>query len=168
MRPRAITRAQARELCEHWSRPLAKNVGENPFVLRKELEDVMWEKVGIVRHGKDLEKAIGLIQSLAGRATAACAPGEKIFNAKWNEAINVANLSLVAEAITRSALLREESRGAHYRMDFPGTNASWLQNIHLAPENGSMKLYPRRVEFSRLKPPEFPGVHPVPVTDGRE
>lgn len=165
--PRTVSRAQAQELCEYWRQPFASSGGENPFTLRKELEDVMWEKVGIVRHGKDLESAIDLIQSLAARATAASAPGDNIFNAKWNEAINVVNLTLVAEAIARSALLRGESRGAHYRMDFPNPDAGWLKNIHLIPENGAMRLYPRPVEFTRLKPPEVSGVRSLPISNGR-
>jgi hypothetical protein len=76
--------------------------------------------------------------------------------APWNETINTENLSLIAEMLTRSALAREESRGAHYRSDFPTQKLDWLKNIRmkvLADGNFEMTFTP--VEFTRLTPAEL-------------
>src|SRR5262249_21697040 len=81
--------------------------------------------------------------------------GATVYNAKWNEAINMINLTLVADMIARSALVREESRGAHYRSDYPAPDPAWLGNIFIAPAQGQMSFSVRPVEFARLKPPEL-------------
>jgi succinate dehydrogenase/fumarate reductase flavoprotein subunit len=74
----------------------------------------------------------------------------------WNEAINTENLSLIAEMLTRSALAREESRGAHYRSDFPNQSAAWLKNIRMCPRpDGGFDLKFKPVEFTRLTPQEL-------------
>ncbi len=74
----------------------------------------------------------------------------------WNEAINTENLSFIAEMLTRSALAREESRGAHYRSDFPNQNIEWLQNIRMRPlESGDFEMSFSPVEFTRITPQEL-------------
>jgi hypothetical protein len=77
-----------------------------------------------------------------------------IYNAPWNEIINTENLALIAEMLTRSALAREESRGAHYRSDFPEKEVHWLKNICMTPRSdGSFDLSYAPVKFTRLAPP---------------
>ena len=79
-----------------------------------------------------------------------------IYNAPWNESINTENLALIAEMLTRSALAREESRGAHYRSDFPTQNIDWLKNIRMSPlDNGNFEMTFTPVEFTRLTPEEL-------------
>src|SRR5205823_13767322 len=121
--------AQAQQLCHRWSEALERKTGENPFTLRKQLEKVMWLKAGVVRNGKSLQESIPELQEIQNRAKSADGSGIAVYNAKWNEAINLANMSIVAEMIARSALMREESRGAHYRQDFPDKDVNWLKNI---------------------------------------
>jgi succinate dehydrogenase/fumarate reductase flavoprotein subunit len=92
------------------------------------------------------------------------------YNASWNEAIDTENLALVAEMLTRSALAREESRGAHYRSDFPDKNVDWLKNIGIKPhENGRFEMTFTPVEFTRLTPDELkqkgPGLKSVVIDD---
>lgn len=147
----------AQDRSRYWSHPLERSSGEDPFRLRGELEDLMWGKVGVVRNGKDLRAAIARLEALRERAERASAPGDKMFNARWNESINLLNLIQVAQMIARSALMREESRGAHYRTDFPASDTSWLKNIFVAHANGEMKLFTRPVRFPRLEPPEIRG-----------
>jgi succinate dehydrogenase / fumarate reductase flavoprotein subunit/fumarate reductase flavoprotein subunit len=118
----------------------------------------MWEKVGVVRNGPDLEVAVAALVELKGRV-AQCGGAAKrdgvVYNAMWNEAINVVNLIAIAELIARSALKREESRGAHYRTDFPESDPRWLKNILVKPsDDGTPAFSSSPVEFTRMKPPE--------------
>jgi succinate dehydrogenase / fumarate reductase flavoprotein subunit/fumarate reductase flavoprotein subunit len=117
------------------------------------MEELMWKKVGVVRNGPDMEVAVPALQQMRKRAENLTGSGGTIFNAKWNEAINVTNLLTVAEMIARSALLRTESRGAHYRQDFPEQSTDWLRNTHILPQNDDMKFWTTDVEFTRMQPP---------------
>jgi succinate dehydrogenase / fumarate reductase flavoprotein subunit/fumarate reductase flavoprotein subunit len=151
----AVSPDQTRELCGYWAGFLDRHSGENPFELRRKLEDLMWEKVGLVRSGDDLKAAIATIGRLRECAEDTGSSGHAIYNAKWNEAINVINMTLVAEMIARSALMREESRGAHYRSDYPAPDPAWLRNIVIAPDQGQMRFSVRPVEFTHLEPQEI-------------
>ena len=127
-----------------WERPDGSN-GENPFALRKELENLMWEKVGVVRRGGDLESALAELEALAERVDRTNVDSLPA----WNAALDAANLIVVGKMVARSALIRSESRGAHFREDFPSSDSAWLKNIVLKPD-GSFECEP--VCFSRLRP----------------
>jgi len=111
---------------------------------RDRLERLMWTKVGVVRNGKDMQQAIPEIQDIRERIKRASgsvsSPAldsrpstlDPRYNAPWNETINTENLSLIAEMLTRSALAREESRGSHYRSDFPYRDDDLFQKHSLA------------------------------------
>ena len=127
--------------------------GESPWELRDELAGLMWEKVGIVRSGAALEEAIGEISSLATRAAKVTAPGGRAFNLTWQQALDLRNLLAASELITRSARLRQDSRGAHYRQDFPETDQqSWLKNIYAARHGEGLRLWTKDVNLPRLRP----------------
>jgi len=146
---------QVRDICKRWMQPLERTSGENPFQLRDRLEKTMWTKVGVVRNGVDMTAALPEIQDVRERIKEADGSGGAIYNAKWNEAINTENLSCIAEMLTRSALLREESRGAHYRSDFPEREVHWVKNICLKPQSdGDYEVSYAPVKFTRLTPPE--------------
>ena len=128
----------------------------------------MWTKVGVVRNGAEMRAALPEIQEIRARIKEATAfplrlpptPDARhptpIYHAPWNEAIDTENLSLIAEMLTRSALAREESRGAHYRSDFPNQNVEWLKNICMTPvENGDFEITYEPVDFTRLTPEEL-------------
>ena len=132
---------------------LEQENGESPWALRDELGKLMWEKAGIVRHGAKLSSAIGGIATLANRVDKIGIPGGRAFNLTWQQALDLRNLLTASDLIARSALMREESRGAHYREDFPDTdNAKWLKNIYLTRQQGSPKLWTEPVTLERLKP----------------
>jgi succinate dehydrogenase / fumarate reductase flavoprotein subunit/fumarate reductase flavoprotein subunit len=150
------SQSQARELCARWMQTLERKDGEDAFELRAKLERTMWRKVGVVRNGKDMAEAIPEIQNVRERIKNAAGAGSTIYNSRWNEAINTENLSAIAEMIARSALLREESRGAHYRSDFPEKDVHWLKNINMQPDGkGDFKIWHTPVKFTRLTPPEL-------------
>jgi succinate dehydrogenase/fumarate reductase flavoprotein subunit len=90
---------------------------------------------------------------LKERAAKIASKGGRAFNLGWQQALDVRNLLTASELIARSALMREDSRGAHYREDFPELdNANWLKNVYLARDGASVKLWTEPVKLERLKP----------------
>jgi succinate dehydrogenase/fumarate reductase flavoprotein subunit len=151
-----VSEALVRGLSKQWSGALGRDQGENAFALRAELESVMWDKVGIVRHEQGLGEALAELGTIGERADRVKAPGGSAFNLEWGEAINLINLRIVAEMVTRSALYRRESRGAHYRSDMPASDPQWLKRIRLVPDgHGSMRLSVLPIAFTRVVPPEL-------------
>jgi succinate dehydrogenase / fumarate reductase flavoprotein subunit/fumarate reductase flavoprotein subunit len=132
---------------------LDRQQGENPFALREELGKVMWDSVGIVRHGDKLKQAIQEIAVLQERAAKVASKGGRMFNLGWQQALDMRNLLTASDLIARSALAREDSRGAHYREDFPEIdNANWLKNIYMIRSDAGIKLWTEQVKLERLKP----------------
>ena len=94
--------------------------GENPYLMHEALQDVMSTNVGIVRTGEELQTAVEQLKALKVRAQNLKAPGTSQYNPGWHEALSVKSLLIVGEAVARAAFIREESRGAHTRLDFEG------------------------------------------------
>ncbi|HEV2387972.1 MAG TPA: FAD-binding protein [Candidatus Acidoferrales bacterium] len=156
VRQREVSPAQVRKLAGDWLGPLERSRGESVFALRGELESLMWEKAGIVRDERGLRAALGELGNLQERARRVKATTDPVYNLEWAAAIDLANLGIVAEMVARSALFRRESRGAHYRSDFPRSDAQWLKRIRLiADGNGGMELSVLPIGFTRLTPPEL-------------
>jgi succinate dehydrogenase / fumarate reductase, flavoprotein subunit len=99
--------------------------GENPYAIHEELRAVMQSLVGIVRTDEDLRAALGKIADLRERATRAKVGGNIQYNPGWHLALDLKNMLDISESVTRSALERTESRGAHTREDFPETDKEW-------------------------------------------
>jgi succinate dehydrogenase / fumarate reductase flavoprotein subunit len=99
--------------------------GENPYAVHRDLQRVMQSLVGIFRIREDMEKALVELAKLKERAAHTSVEGSRMFNPGWHMAIDLKSMLTVSEAVTRSALVREESRGAHSRIDFPELSAEW-------------------------------------------
>jgi succinate dehydrogenase / fumarate reductase, flavoprotein subunit len=99
--------------------------GENPYAVHRDLQKVMQNQVGIFRVRGDMEKALVELAKLKERAAHTSVEGSRMFNPGWHMAIELKSMLTVSEAVTRSALVREESRGAHSRIDFPELSAEW-------------------------------------------
>jgi succinate dehydrogenase / fumarate reductase, flavoprotein subunit len=99
--------------------------GENPYAIHEELRAMMQSLVGIVRTKEDLESALGKIAALRERAARAKVGGNIQYNPGWHLALDLKNMLDISEAVTRAALERTESRGAHTREDFPDTDKEW-------------------------------------------
>jgi succinate dehydrogenase / fumarate reductase flavoprotein subunit len=99
--------------------------GENPYQIQYDLQEAMQELVGIVRAENEMQQALEAIARLRARAGRAGVVGNREYNNGWHTAIDIGNMMIVSEAITRAALLRKESRGAQFREDFPSKDAEW-------------------------------------------
>jgi succinate dehydrogenase / fumarate reductase flavoprotein subunit len=131
---------------------LNRESGENPFLLHEELQELMQNKVGIARLGGEIQEAIDGVAALRERATRLKAHAASQYNAGWHEALDIPSLLVNAEAVARAALLREESRGGHYRIDCEGEREEWSRyNIVIRKgADGTMEI--RKNE--REAPPE--------------
>jgi len=151
-----VSASQVRELGSDWSAALGRDQGENAFALRAELESLMWDKVGIVRHEQGLGEALSRLETIGERTRRVKALGGSAFNLEWGEAMNLINLTIVARMVARSALHRRESRGAHYRSDLPQSDPRWLKRIRLVSDGQSgMTLSDLPIAFTRVVPPEL-------------
>jgi succinate dehydrogenase/fumarate reductase flavoprotein subunit len=127
--------------------------GESPWTLRDELGKVTWERVGIVRHADKLTRALAEIATLEERAGQVSVAGGRQFNLTWQQALDMRNMLTASALIARSALLRQDSRGAHYREDFPNLDqANWLKNIYAAQDGANTQLWTEPVKLDKLKP----------------
>jgi len=93
--------------------------GEGPYVIQHELQVLMQDKVGIVRREAEMAEALEGIAGLKARADRVGVTGNRDYNPGWHTAIDLHSMLTVASAITRSALARKESRGGHFRDDYP-------------------------------------------------
>jgi succinate dehydrogenase / fumarate reductase flavoprotein subunit len=119
--------------------PFQRDGGHNPFVVQEELQQVMQDKVGIARTATALEEAIQDIRALKGSLKACSVSGGRAYNPGWNTWLDLHSLLLVSEAVAMSALGREESRGAHTRIDFPETDPEQSNhNTLVKEEDGRM------------------------------
>jgi succinate dehydrogenase / fumarate reductase flavoprotein subunit len=112
--------ATARQALEPFER-----TGENPYQIQHDLQDMMQDKVGIVRLEKEMEQALDGIGKLRERAKHVSVTGNREYNPGWHTALDLNNLLTVSEAVTRAALLRKESRGAHFRDDYPAKDETY-------------------------------------------
>jgi succinate dehydrogenase / fumarate reductase flavoprotein subunit len=93
--------------------------GESPYQVQEDLQRMMQDLVGIVRRADEMKRALEQLHHLAERARTVGVVGNREYNNGWHTALDLPNLLTVSELITRAALAREESRGAHFRDDFP-------------------------------------------------
>jgi succinate dehydrogenase / fumarate reductase flavoprotein subunit len=107
--------------------PLNRAEGINPYVVTEHLQKVMDRYVNIVRERAELETALVELENVRREVDQVQAPGASQYNPGWHEAIALRSLLITAEAVTRAGLMREESRGAHTRTDFPGERDEWGQ-----------------------------------------
>ncbi len=99
--------------------------GENPYQIQYGLQEAMQDLVGIVRTETEMQQALTKIAELQARAEHVGITGHRQYNNGWHTAIDLDNLLLVSEAVTRAALMRKESRGAQFREDFPNKDPEW-------------------------------------------
>jgi succinate dehydrogenase flavoprotein subunit len=132
---------------------LERGAGENPFALQRELQQLMQANAALVRDERGLQQAIESIEGLRERSDRMAASGGPAANPAWQCALDVRSLCTVAEAVTRSALARRESRGAHVRNDYPQADpALACVNIVVRRSGDALEV---RAEPRALLPPEL-------------
>jgi len=132
--------------------PLARPATGDLYDLQRELRDVMWETVGLVRDGEGLESALAAIDRIAGRLERVGVPGGPAFNLAWQDWLNAVNQTAVARLIASSAAARRESRGAHYRRDFPAAAPGPLSSVRVQERGGVPVVWEEPVAFTRTTP----------------
>lgn len=147
--PEGVTRS-----LEHVYRPIQLSDGASPFDVTRQLKDLMWEDCGVVRTREGLERASDRLRSLTEQSEHIAASGPFAVNFAWQEALDVANQLEVARTIVESALIREESRGAHYRSDYPEPDDdTWLKSVVLRSRtDGDYDVELMPISMSRLRP----------------
>lgn len=144
---------------EEYSRvmmPLEKEDGLSPTKETQRLQKFMWDKAGLFRNEQDLNDALNFIQQQKKQINSELAIQNKAtrYNTEWITALELQDMSLVAEMIVRSALLRKESRGAHYRTDYPKPdNQRWFVNIVVSKQKDKMVLRQSPVVITKWAPP---------------
>jgi succinate dehydrogenase / fumarate reductase flavoprotein subunit len=115
---------------------------ENPYRIQQELQEMMQDLVGIVRREGEMKGALEGLAKLRERAKRVKVPGNREFNPGWHTALDLPNLFTVSEAVARCALERKESRGAHFREDFPDKDPTWgkMNLVVRKAADGSMKV----------------------------
>jgi len=135
--------------------PLSRRPGDLNAI-RERLYDVMWDDVGIVRDAASLVRAEGALDELEVRLDAAGVDASNLaFNMTWHDWLNLKNLLLVSKSILASAVAREDSRGAHYRSDFPEVgDLDSSRYVCVGWRKGRFEISTRPVRFTRVKPGE--------------
>ena len=120
--------------------------GENPYEIQRELQEMMQDKVGIIREEGLMKEAIDGIAQLGERATKVAAPGNREYNPGWHTALDLKCLLTVSEASARAALERQESRGAQTRNDFPDKDPDvWGKHNLLVRKGGDGQMEVEKV-----------------------
>ncbi|HEV2991444.1 MAG TPA: FAD-binding protein [Candidatus Angelobacter sp.] len=134
--------AQISEAEREMLAPFDNSDGENPYTVHRDLQQVMQNLVGIFRTEEDLQKALSELANLKQRAKRLRVEGSRLFNPGWHLSRDLKSMLMVSEAVTRSAIARKESRGAHSRLDFPNLddNVWGKQNNLISRDGDSMKL----------------------------
>ena len=114
---------------------------ENPYQIHQELQEIMESHAGIVRTGEELEKGIRKLEELEKRLPKMHAKGERKYNPGWHLCLDLHNMIITSLALSRAALERTESRGAHTRLDYPDYDDELGKvNMIVRPGPGGMSV----------------------------
>ena len=125
---------------------LNRETGENPYLIHEELQELMQNNVGIVRTDELLSEGINGLSALWKKFENVKADGASQFNPGWHQAISLKNLLVTSESVARAAKMREESRGAHTRIDFEGESDEWLKYNVVISKSNEGKMNVEKVE----------------------
>lgn len=135
--------------------PFKNNGKSSSIKLKKDIKEIAWKNVGVLREGTKLEAALTEIERIKTKILPQIhVSGDEVFNREWIDALEAENMVVALEMCARAALIRTESRGAHYRTDYRLTdNKNWFKNIIVSQVGGKMELTIKPVVVTRMKPP---------------
>jgi fumarate reductase flavoprotein subunit len=118
--------------------------------------DAMWDDVGVLRDAAGLQRGLHKVRAIEGELLGiGVADGERAFNLTWHDWLNLRSLVEISRVITLAALKRENSRGAHYREDFPGEGDLATSTFTVARQkDGHLDIADEPVRFTIVKPGE--------------
>jgi succinate dehydrogenase / fumarate reductase flavoprotein subunit len=141
----AINNAEVEDAARKALEPFERAAsGEGPYKIQYDLQEMMQDFVGIVRREDEMQKALEGIQKLWERARRVGIAGNREYNPGWHTALDLKNLLTISEAITRAALERKESRGAHFRDDFPNKNSGFGNDNTIISKGADSTMQVRR------------------------
>jgi succinate dehydrogenase / fumarate reductase flavoprotein subunit len=141
---------------ERLNAPFVRTGGENPYTIHHELQQTTNDLVGIIRTKSELEASLEKLATFRARIKNVSVTGGREFNPGFHLALDLENMLLVSEAMARSALVREESRGGHTREDFPKMDSKWRQVNNVTSVSGdSIKCEQQK---AKLLPDELSGL----------
>ncbi|MDQ3213247.1 MAG: fumarate reductase/succinate dehydrogenase flavoprotein subunit [Acidobacteriota bacterium] len=145
-----LDQAQVRAGAEDAVKPFGNTGPENPYAVQAALQETMQSLVGIVRTESEMQEALAELTRLTARASVAAVTGHREYNPGWHTAIDLRHLLTVSEAIARSAIERKESRGGHFREDYPDRMPEFatFNIVTRKATDGSMEL--RRVPIPEM------------------
>ncbi|MCW5604715.1 MAG: FAD-binding protein [Burkholderiales bacterium] len=138
---KARARASALEAC------IGRNDGVRPPELKKRVQKLMWDHVGLVRSGPRLEETLAAFRNLRENVlpTLKVTSKSRVLNREWMETLEIENLLDIGEAMAASSLQRQETRGAHYRTDFSEMDPNWTANLIVRRHAGQLHVEKRAV-----------------------
>ena len=121
--------------------------------IKGELQGIMADHVFVLRDRDGLEKAVADLGNLRQQIPRIAVPGFRRFNLEWARSIEFELMAQIAEVVAQSALVREESRGFHFRRDFPEqNNADWLKHVIVKQQNRQALFTTKPVSLEHLRP----------------
>jgi succinate dehydrogenase / fumarate reductase flavoprotein subunit len=138
--------------------PFELEHGENPYAVHEDLQDIMTTHAGIMRSGPELQAGLEKLGALKEKAKRMRATGPLHFNPGWSLVFDVHNMMTLAEAIFTGALAREESRGAHWRTDFPEERTAeqgFYNLVQILGQDGTIHIHEEAVPEP---PPELAAI----------
>ena len=147
-----ITRASLEATAHRLTAPLGRAATGDLYDLQRGLREVMWEKVGLVRDARELTGALDAIERIAERLEGVGVPGGPAFNLAWQDWLNLESQTTAARLIALSALARRESRGAHFRRDFPAAAPGPPFSVRVQERAGVPAVWEEPVALTRATP----------------
>jgi len=138
------------------TQPFERKTGIRPVEIKKKIRKTAAEHLWVIRSGRGLKQAIKDLQYMTRNdlPQVSVRTQSRTYNREWIDAIQLRSLLIILEASTRTALMRTETRGVHYRSDYPKTdNDHWLKEIIVGKVNGRMTMRTRPVIVTKIKPP---------------
>ncbi|HWI19584.1 MAG TPA: fumarate reductase/succinate dehydrogenase flavoprotein subunit [Vicinamibacterales bacterium] len=146
----AVNNDQVEEAARKALAPFERTGGENPYDIQHSLQNTMQNLVGIVRLEHEMERAVEEVAKLSKRAANTQVHGHREYNPGWHTALDLEHLLTVSEAIARAAILRKESRGAHFRDDYPDKSKEWAQYNIMVKKGAGGTMQVERVPVQPL------------------